>query len=123
MSYTPTTWATGDSVTATKLNKLEQGVANAGGIRPIVCAIWFPDSSLGFQVYGDFSSALSLVQQGIPVACVYYPNFTSASYGFDSLYVMHLGSAYNSSTPNRIDFYITGGVGFHWTASGVEYFD
>lgn len=30
MSYTPTTWVTGDTVTATKLNKLEQGVANAG---------------------------------------------------------------------------------------------
>lgn len=31
MAYTPTTWVTGDTVTATKLNKLEQGVANAGG--------------------------------------------------------------------------------------------
>lgn len=31
MAYTPTTWVTGDTVTATKMNKLEQGVANAGG--------------------------------------------------------------------------------------------
>lgn len=30
MAYTPTSWTTGDDVTATKLNKLEQGVANAG---------------------------------------------------------------------------------------------
>lgn len=30
MAYTPTTWATGDTVTATKLNKIEQGIANAG---------------------------------------------------------------------------------------------
>lgn len=30
MSYTPTTWVTGDPITATKLNKLENGVANAG---------------------------------------------------------------------------------------------
>lgn len=30
MAYTPTTWNTGDDVTATKLNKLENGVANAG---------------------------------------------------------------------------------------------
>lgn len=30
MSYTPTTWTTGDTITATKMNKLEQGVANAG---------------------------------------------------------------------------------------------
>ena len=32
MSYTPTNWKNGDVVTSTKLNKLEQGVANAGGV-------------------------------------------------------------------------------------------
>lgn len=31
MSYTPTTWVTGDTITATKLNNMEQGIANAGG--------------------------------------------------------------------------------------------
>ncbi len=31
MSYTPTAWKTGDVVTSAKLNKLEQGVASAGG--------------------------------------------------------------------------------------------
>lgn len=31
MSYTPTTWQTGDTITAEKLNKLEQGVSEAGG--------------------------------------------------------------------------------------------
>ena len=31
MAYTPTTWATGDTITATKLNNMEQGIANAGG--------------------------------------------------------------------------------------------
>lgn len=30
-SYTPTTWATGDIITAVKLNNIEQGIANAGG--------------------------------------------------------------------------------------------
>lgn len=30
MAYTPTTWNTGDDVTATKLNKIENGIANAG---------------------------------------------------------------------------------------------
>lgn len=31
MSYTPTVWKSGDVVTSTKLNKIEQGIANAGG--------------------------------------------------------------------------------------------
>ena len=30
MSYTPTTWATGDVITAEKLNNMENGIANAG---------------------------------------------------------------------------------------------
>ena len=32
MSYTPTTWTTGDTITATKLNKMEQGIADGGGL-------------------------------------------------------------------------------------------
>lgn len=28
MSYTPTTWATGDTITAAGLNKMEQGIKN-----------------------------------------------------------------------------------------------
>lgn len=31
MSYTPTTWQTGDTITAAGLNKIEQGIANSGG--------------------------------------------------------------------------------------------
>ena len=31
MPYEPTTWKTGDVVTSTKLNKMEQGIADAGG--------------------------------------------------------------------------------------------
>ena len=30
MSYTPTTWATGDVITAEKLNNMESGIENAG---------------------------------------------------------------------------------------------
>lgn len=31
MGYTPTEWTTGDTITASKLNKMESGIANAGG--------------------------------------------------------------------------------------------
>ena len=37
MAYEPTTWKDGDLVTSAKLNKLEQGVANGGGILIIHC--------------------------------------------------------------------------------------
>ena len=32
MAYTPTTWANGDTITAAGLNKMEQGIAAAGGV-------------------------------------------------------------------------------------------
>ena len=31
MAYTPTTWTTGDTITATAMNKIENGIAGAGG--------------------------------------------------------------------------------------------
>lgn len=31
MSYTPTSWTTGDTITAAAMNKIENGIANAGG--------------------------------------------------------------------------------------------
>lgn len=38
MSYTPTTWVTGDTITATKLNKMEQGIADSGGYDLVLSA-------------------------------------------------------------------------------------
>ena len=35
MAYTPTTWVAGDTVTATKLNKIENGIANAGSVATV----------------------------------------------------------------------------------------
>lgn len=38
MSYTPTNWSNGDSITAAKLNKMEQGIedASGGGAEPLI---------------------------------------------------------------------------------------
>ncbi len=35
MSYTPTNWKAGDTVTSAKLNKMEQGIANGGEIQVV----------------------------------------------------------------------------------------
>ena len=36
MAYTPTEWQSGDIVTSAKLNKIENGIAGAGGGNPVV---------------------------------------------------------------------------------------
>ena len=45
MSYTKTTWSDGDVITAEKLNKLENGVANAGS----VLIVHFDDNTLSLD--------------------------------------------------------------------------
>ena len=45
MAYTPTTWSSGDTITATKLNKIEQGIVGVGGILGVTATI---DSTTGF---------------------------------------------------------------------------
>lgn len=36
MSYQPTNWVCGDLVTAEKMNKLEQGLADIGGVASLM---------------------------------------------------------------------------------------
>ena len=37
MAYTPTNWQKGDVITAEKLNKMEQGIAQGGGV--LMCVL------------------------------------------------------------------------------------
>lgn len=45
MSYTPTTWATGDTITASAMNKIENGIANAGSGWDAVIRLTHSDNS------------------------------------------------------------------------------
>ena len=121
MSYTPTTWTTGDTITATKLNKMEQGIAGAGGGVEVVF-IYFPNSTVGHQAEGNFDACLAKVQQGIPIIA-YDVGYDSYSGGFVAYIAQILSVSYDTTYPNRIDLMLTSGIGYHWTANGVEYFD
>lgn len=59
MSYTPTTWTTGDTITATKLNKMEQGIAGAGGA--LICNTTYNNNNAAYTLdttAGDIYDAL-----------------------------------------------------------------
>lgn len=64
MSYTPTTWAAGDTVTAAKLNKLENGVANAGSSVLIVNVTQSGDTYTCDKTAGEMYAA---AQNGVVV--------------------------------------------------------
>lgn len=95
MAYTPTTWVTGDTVTATKLNKLEQGVANAGNVMIVTGSYINGDYTLDKTVQELYEATLA----GIPVYLVYtYGTWDANTWSDNSLCYMYTVFQYNDST-------------------------
>lgn len=65
MAYNPTTWTTGDTITATAMNKIENGIANAGGGNPVIKMV-ASNFSASTHICGEF--LLCTLNNG-----VYYP--------------------------------------------------
>ena len=82
MSYTPTQWVTGDKVTATKLNKLENGVANAGGTLII--------TDNGTALDKTFAEIYDAVHSGTPCYIHYTGNESTQSLDNDYGYHVEL---------------------------------
>lgn len=59
MSYTPTNWSTGDTITASALNKIEQGIAGGGGGAVII-------EDNGTQLDKTFAEIYELIHSGTP---------------------------------------------------------
>lgn len=72
MAYTPTTWTTGDTITASAMNKLENGVANAGSALIVQMNL---DGDLD-KTYKEIWDAL---EDGIPVYLSFvYGDYTTS---------------------------------------------
>lgn len=124
MSYTRHTWTDPETITAAKLNNIEDGIEEAaqsggGGFHVIDGVLYFPNSAVGMQIYGDFATALSKAQQGIPVIVAEAAYESSSGYLKARLSDQWYWVEYDSEYPNRLDIQITGGMGFYWTASGL----
>ena len=83
MSYTPTTWTTGDTITASALNKIENGIANAGGGESGVCID--TEGTLD-KSYNDIATML---QNGVLPFCYYE---AEGNYGCGSLQSLEVES-------------------------------
>lgn len=83
MAYTPTVWATGDTITAEKLNKMEQGIVAADNVVMISGLEWVIDGndhSLDFGITLDelleyFSEGKEILIE-IPQDSTYVPEMT-----------------------------------------------
>lgn len=96
MAYTPTTWQTGDTITATAMNKIENGIANAGSalivqasltnntltcdhtVQEIYDAITSGTPVYIAWTYGTFSTDYTSQTYFAPVIQIYTYNYTDA---------------------------------------------
>ena len=67
MSYTPTTWTTGDTITATAMNKIENGIANAGSALIVGTNDPYAEAPAGGTMDKTFSEIYNALKSGTPV--------------------------------------------------------
>lgn len=111
MSYTPTQWNTGDTITASALNKIENGIANAGGspwdaiIRLVHTNDSGPDTSANLTisiVSGTYASLMAKINDGgFPCILVEYQHPYGIRFSDIMGYVNYVGG-------NALTFAIAG---------------
>lgn len=77
MAYTPTTWTTGDTITASAMNKIENGIAGAGGGYDfVITGEWSNDDWDSLTLAsGSYSDLVTMLQNGdIPSGILYVDN-------------------------------------------------
>lgn len=83
MSYTPNTWVTGDTITATKLNHMEEGIADGGVLivrdnNGTLDKTWKEITDAPFSVLANVSGQISIYVGGFSAEGTYgvgYWNF------------------------------------------------
>lgn len=82
MSYTPTTWTTGDTITATAMNKIENGVANASS------TVIITDN--GTALDKTYAEIYDLVNSGTPCYIKYNVDASTTDLDTDYAYNIRL---------------------------------
>ena len=98
MSYTPTTWTTGDTITATKLNKIENGVANAGSV--LICNSSYSSQASAYVLDKTVQEIYDALLAGTP-AYIKYQYGTPSDY-IGTLYLAPIIKIYNYDFTNTI---------------------
>ena len=91
MSYTPTTWTTGDTITATALNKIENGIANAGGAALLVHVT---ETQSGDQVTYTADKTAGEIINAMPL--VFLVNEENGNYSYTIIYQYYIETNYYS---------------------------
>ncbi|MBR5435230.1 MAG: hypothetical protein IK117_12435, partial [Bacteroidales bacterium] len=103
----------------------ESGVLSVDNQEPQNALFYLPDGDIGWQVIGDFEKCLDAIKNNKPfkVQMFEYSNNGGSGTNGYSKDIYDLIIIYDPTKPNEINLMITGGVGFIWTANGVEFYD
>lgn len=87
MSYTPTTWQTGDTITAENLNKMERGIeaASSGGVPIILVNATWDDNESAYIMDKTWEEILAVHQSG---GLVFARDTDWVSYQWSGAYVL-----------------------------------
>ena len=124
MSYTPTTWTNGDTITAAKLNKMEQGIADAGGGGlGVDVLVYINGSDLATATaIGDYATVLAKLDNDEPViGFVLSYNKTSVNITMHTLTPLYY-IGYENDDPVII-LAMDSVQGWHWTENGLTYYN
>lgn len=112
MAYTPTVWATGDTITAEKLNKAENGIESAYEVMYVDIA--FDPDSHGYVTESVLADVLEAIGDGKYVVFRqtisegFYAYYGIAAYDSSSIYIVCVTESQGSLVM----------VGLKWTADG-----
>lgn len=103
MAYTPTVWQAGDTVTAAKLNKMEQGIASGGGIF-VVNAVVSEDTNrldkTAAEVWAAVQTSVVMLRTVVQNATCFVP-LSHSSYTSEPSYVFKFGDmSYSAYSDN-----------------------
>lgn len=131
MAYTPTNWTTGDTITATAMNKIENGIANAGGGWDAIIRLTHANNSNADTptdltpsiVKGTFADLSSKISNGdYPTILIQYYHPWGYRFAVPMAYIIYVSnqtitfniSGYSPMTSAFIDF-----GQLSWTSSDV----
>ena len=124
MGYTPHTWSNGETITAAKLNAIEQGVAGSSGYDAEVY-IYHPGSSsdpfTSTIVSGDFSTLSAMIADDTPpnILVRYWDDMRDFKFSIAAVAIYTYGGSSIVFFAPALDIYggVYGKVRFYWNSN------
>ncbi len=120
MAYEPHDWQTGETITADKLNHIENGIMNNSNennlvILPfdqagntIVTTLTYSDITDIYTKYQSGNSVILMINMGNTRATLFVTNITyeAAEYGNPESYIVNAVGTYSNGSPNNTYIYL-----------------